>query len=157
MALADGFHNGLNSTSIPDNATNYYCPEETSCSMSAATASIFARLRFNRFQKSTGTSVCLPSTTSIIAPLPGPITIIKQPPRPATRDPRPATTQVGALSTPLEQRCWQRQYLLIFKLMLLSEGDPLYSERGLGKSVDFINGNSLLSLVDPGLLKCRSR
>nr|VFK46023.1 MAG: hypothetical protein BECKTC1821E_GA0114239_105813 [Candidatus Kentron sp. TC] len=74
-----------------------------------------------------------------------------------TRDPRPATTQVGALSTPLEQRCWQRQYLLIFKLMLLSEGDPLYSERGLGKSVDFINGNSLLSLVDPGLLKCRSR
>nr|VFK60062.1 MAG: Transposase [Candidatus Kentron sp. TC] len=32
MAFVDGFHNGLNSTSIPDSATNYYCPEGGSCS-----------------------------------------------------------------------------------------------------------------------------
>nr|VFK38486.1 MAG: hypothetical protein BECKTC1821E_GA0114239_1002100 [Candidatus Kentron sp. TC]VFK53315.1 MAG: hypothetical protein BECKTC1821F_GA0114240_100299 [Candidatus Kentron sp. TC] len=32
MAFADGSHNGLNPTSIPDSATNYYCPEGASCS-----------------------------------------------------------------------------------------------------------------------------
>nr|VFK45461.1 MAG: hypothetical protein BECKTC1821E_GA0114239_10496 [Candidatus Kentron sp. TC] len=32
MAFADGFHNGLNPTSIPDSATNYYCPEGAFCS-----------------------------------------------------------------------------------------------------------------------------
>ena len=27
MAFADGFHDGLNPTSIPDSTTSYYCPE----------------------------------------------------------------------------------------------------------------------------------
>ena len=32
MPFADGFHNGLNPTSVPDSTTNYYCPEGASCS-----------------------------------------------------------------------------------------------------------------------------
>ena len=31
MPFSDGFHNGLNPTSTPDSATNYYCPEGESC------------------------------------------------------------------------------------------------------------------------------
>ena len=32
IAFADGFHDGLNPTSIPDSTTNYYCPEGAFCS-----------------------------------------------------------------------------------------------------------------------------